>query len=218
MLYAKMSPSAKVDFEEQCFMHQTAHVIAPMRVGAFTYFGEGCLLGGCVIGRFCSIGPGVKIGLGEHEVGHFSTHPFFYGSKNGFKIPDGIGVERDLKQKKYAVPRIGNDVWIGANVVIRRGVEIGTGAVIAAGAIVSSDVQPYSIVGGVPSKHIKFRFDDSVILELLESKWWDYDMSNFVGLDSSEPKEFLRQFSEIKDKKLAEYKTLTKLSSGEVIK
>lgn len=199
-------------------MHQTAHVIASMRVGAYTYFGEGCLLGGCVVGRFCSIGPGVKIGLGEHEIGHFSTHPFFYGSKNGFKIPDGIGVERDLKLKKYAVPRIGNDVWIGANVVIRRGVEIGTGAVIAAGAIVSSDVPPYSIVGGVPAKHLKFRFDEKIINELLESKWWDYDMINFVGLDSSNPSVFLKQFTELKGKKLADYKMFTKLNTGEIIK
>lgn len=100
MLSVQMTPQAKVSFEEQCFFHASGLVVAPINVGAFSYFGANCMLGGFTMGRFCSVAPGVKIGLGEHETGYFSTHPFFFGSKNGFKIPDGIGMQRDLSQQK----------------------------------------------------------------------------------------------------------------------
>ena len=68
---------------------------------------------------------------------------------------------------------IGSDVWIGANAVILRGVTVGNGAVIAAGAVVNKDVPSYAIVGGVPAKIIKFRFNDEIIKKLKESKWYD---------------------------------------------
>ena len=67
---------------------------------------------------------------------------------------------------------MGHDVWIGANVIVLDGIQIGNGAVIAAGAIVTRNVEPYEIVGGVPAKTIKKRFDDETINKLLESKWW----------------------------------------------
>lgn len=81
MLSVQMTPTAKVSFEEQCFFHASGLVVAPINVGAFSYFGANCMLGGFTMGRFCSVAPGVKIGLGEHETGYFSTHPFFFGSK-----------------------------------------------------------------------------------------------------------------------------------------
>ena len=63
-------------------------------------------------------------------------------------------VQGDTKSKPVV---IGNDVWIGARVIILKGVHVGDGAVIAAGAVVSKDVPPYAIVGGVPAKVIKYR-------------------------------------------------------------
>ena len=68
---------------------------------------------------------------------------------------------------------IGHDVWIGERAIIIDGLTIGTGAIIAAGAVVVKDVEPYSIVGGVPAKHIRFRFEEEVRTKLLNSKWWD---------------------------------------------
>lgn len=67
---------------------------------------------------------------------------------------------------------IGNDVWIGDNVVILKG-KIGDGAVIGAGAVVTRDVPPYAIVAGNPARVIKYRFDDETIRKLLKEKWWD---------------------------------------------
>src|SRR3546814_3195523 len=55
-----------------------------------------------------------------------------------------------------------------------RGLEIGNGAIIAAGAVVAKDVPPYAIVGGVPAKVIKFRFDENTIARLEAVQWWRY--------------------------------------------
>jgi hypothetical protein len=68
---------------------------------------------------------------------------------------------------------IGNDVWIGRNVIVMDGITIGDGAIIAAGATVTHDVPPYAIVGGVPAKIIRYRFSSEIIAALLETKWWD---------------------------------------------
>lgn len=217
MINARISPLAKVHFEGQIYLHPSSLVIASVNIGAYSYFGNECMIGGCIVGRFCSIGPGVKIGLGEHETNHISTHPFFFGSKHGFNIPDGIGLPRDMTQKKHSIPRIGHDVWIGANAIIRRGVNIGTGAVIAAGAVVNKDIQPYSIVGGVPAKHISFRFDEPTINDLLQSQWWEYDLTAFIGLDVCNPAEFLRKLNLLDNKKFANYPKRTQNAVGEVI-
>ena len=70
---------------------------------------------------------------------------------------------------------IGNDVWIGYEAVILSGVTIGDGAVIGTRAVVTKDVPPYAIVGGVPAKLIRKRFDEDVISRLVELRWWDWD-------------------------------------------
>lgn len=68
---------------------------------------------------------------------------------------------------------IGNDVWIGYEAVIMPGVHIGDGAVIGTRAVVTKDVEPYTIVGGVPAKPIRKRFDNDTILKLESLRWWD---------------------------------------------
>jgi virginiamycin A acetyltransferase len=72
---------------------------------------------------------------------------------------------------------IEHDVWIGHNCTIMEGVKIGTGAVIGTCAVVTRDVQPYEIVGGVPAKHIKWRFPEEIRKRLLASQWWEWDLS-----------------------------------------
>lgn len=119
------------------------------------------------IGKFCSIANDVKIFLdGEHEINNISTYPFGY-----FK---------DFKtQKRYVTKSkgkviIGNDVWIGNGVTILSGVNIGDGAVIGACSLITKNIEPYTIVGGIPAKTIKKRFDDKTIEKLLKIKWWNW--------------------------------------------
>ena len=75
------------------------------------------------------------------------------------------------------IPEIGNDVWIGENVFFQGGVIIGDGAVVLAGAVVTKNVPPYAIVGGVPAKVLKYRYDEETIKFLLGFKWWDKDVN-----------------------------------------
>lgn len=99
-----------------------------------------------------------------------------------------------------ASPIIGNDVWIGQDVLLGNGITIGHGAVVGAGAVVTKDVLPYSIVGGVPAKHIKFRFSEALIPRLLALSWWDYPLPMLGGLSLDDPERFV---SEMENEKAA---------------
>ena len=102
------------------------------------------------VGNHVMFGPNVTIITGDHRIDVVGKYMMDVGE--GDKLP-----ENDL-------PVIfEGDNWIGANVTILKGVKIGRGAVVAAGAVVTSDVPPYAIVGGVPAKLIKYRFDEETI-------------------------------------------------------
>lgn len=110
------------------------------------------------IGAYVSIASNVTFVLnGEHNIHTVSTYPY--------KVQVVKNIQYEATSKGNIV--VGDDVWIGDSSVILSGVTIGQGAIIAAGAVVVSDVPPYAIVGGVPAKAIKYRFDDSVIEYLL---------------------------------------------------
>jgi acetyltransferase-like isoleucine patch superfamily enzyme len=140
-------------------------------IGNFSYVSYNSIVYNAEIGKYCSIGPNVVIGYGDHPTNLLSTSPFIY-------LNDTLNSKEKIIQR--VVPHfkkviIKNDVWIGANVSIKNGVVIGNGAVIGAGAVVLSNVADYEIVAGVPARAIKKRFDDEMILLLLELKWWDFD-------------------------------------------
>ncbi|WP_326999129.1 CatB-related O-acetyltransferase [Comamonas testosteroni] len=121
------------------------------------------------VGRYCSIGRDVILGLGHHDYTNISTSPYF--EKVGF---NNNKIKLACENPKRRVI-IGNDVWIGDKAMVVSGVSVGDGCVIAAGSVVTKDVPPYSIVAGVPAKVIKNRFPDEVISELIDIKYWAYD-------------------------------------------
>ena len=124
------------------------------------------------IGKFCSIACGTKFlfNSANHALDSLSTYPFplFFEEWNleKEKVTEAWDNRGDIV--------IGNDVWIGYEAVILSGVTIGDGAIIGTRAVVTKDVPPYTIVGGVPAKPIRKRFDEKVIKELLKIKWWDW--------------------------------------------
>lgn len=140
-------------------------------IGDYSYLGTNTKINNTTIGKFVCIGPNVMMGLGEHPTHTFvSVHPVFYSSAKQVGISF---VDKNYFDEFTTKITIGNDVWIGARVLITKSVTIGNGAIIASGAIVTKDVEPYTIVAGVPAKAIKKRFLEEEISLLQQSKWWD---------------------------------------------
>jgi chloramphenicol O-acetyltransferase type B len=139
-------------------------------IGDFSYVASGTQLDLTQVGRFCSLGPQVLCGCGNHPVNFISTNPIFFSTftQSGVTFAD-----KDHFQDREEII-IGHDVWIGARAFIKDGVKIGNGVVIAAGAVVVNDVPDYAIVGGIPAKVIRYRFQPDVIQQLLMIRWWDW--------------------------------------------
>ena len=125
------------------------------------------------IGKFCSIACGAKFLFtsGNHAMQSLSTYTFPIFFEEWGLDPKDIRSAWDNKGDIV----IGNDVWIGYEAVILSGVKIGDGAIIGARAVVTKDVEPYTIVGGVPAKPIRKRFDDETIKALEALRWWDWE-------------------------------------------
>ncbi|MEF8733556.1 MAG: CatB-related O-acetyltransferase [Candidatus Accumulibacter meliphilus] len=148
-------------------------------LGRMTYVAEGARLGHCKVGSFSSIGPNSQIGgLGKHPTHFLSTHPAFYSTHG--QAGRTYALEDVIDELPLTI--LGNDVWIGASVIILDGCSVGDGSIVAAGAVVSKDVPPYTIVGGVPATLIRTRFSDEVISELLAWQWWDLSDETLTAL------------------------------------
>jgi len=144
-----------------------------VELGDFTYIAAETSISKTKIGKFCSIGPDCKIGLGKHPSSKFvSTHPVFFSTLKQAQVT----FSDESYYREYELITIGNDVWIGARVMVLDGVNIADGVIVAAGSVVTKDVPPYAVVGGVPAKVIKYRFRKPEIEKLLQMKWWDMEV------------------------------------------
>lgn len=152
-----------------------------VKVGEGSYGGLNVLVNGegdakLEIGRYCSIAYGVKFILqSEHPYRGIATYPF--------KVKCGLQKEEASSKGSIVV---GDDVWIGMDAIICSGVKIGQGAIIAAGSVVVKDVEPYSIVGGNPAKHIKYRYDDPELRKRMEKLDWSRFDRSKLTLESAD--------------------------------
>lgn len=179
----KISPLAYVDsktvlnenvyIDRFCILHNT-------RISSYSYLGYGCKFNNVTIGRYCSFASDIKIGLGKHPINLLSSSPIFYSENNPFKIKIDNTFNYDDASK---VTTIGNDVWIGANVIIMDGITIGDGAIVGAGSIVTKDIPAYEIHVGSPAKKIKDRFSEEKKKQIQNSKWWNLSPEKVTKLD-----------------------------------
>lgn len=171
----KISETSKIG---HCHILENCYILNST-IGDYTYISRNALVQNTTIGRYCSISHDFICGLGTHPTDRFSTSPLFYKKNNTFGISL---VENDTFINEYSPITIGNDVWIGARVIIMDGVNIGDGAIIAAGAVVTKDVEPYTIVGGVPAKTIRKRTDAGSCEKYIKSHWWELEPNEALNL------------------------------------
>jgi len=159
------------------------------------------------IGNFCSIGPEVKIIIGgNHRTDWVTTSPL---PDENFNFDNTFANARKIKNFNLSKGDlfIKNDVWIGAFSIILSGITLGNGCVIAAGSVVTKDVKPYTIVGGVPAKFLRSRFNKKQSKFLNESGWWDLEDEkiNFLSqyLLNKNVSEFIKKFKDLKNKKVS---------------
>lgn len=162
---------------------------------------------GIVVGRYCSIGKGLRFLDFAHPTDWVSTSVAFFRPKIHPStrltaihnlIERGTNKDHDTPTRHEYDPRRGlpyptieHDVWIGENATLAMGITIGTGAIIAAGSTVTHDVPPYTIVAGAPAQVKRLRFAKPVTQELLASEWWQYSYADLQALDIRHPESFL---------------------------
>lgn len=116
------------------------------------------------IGKFCSISWDCSIGGPNHNMKACTTFNF----------------TGDRSHYLNSICKIGNDVWIGAGVIVMRGITIGCGAIVGGGSVVTHNVENYEIVAGVPARHLGWRFDEDIRNKLSNSKWWDMPLDTII--------------------------------------
>ena len=175
-IHDKKKVSRRSTFERCCRLYPGVHFSGHLGYGS--YISNNASIEARV-GRFTSIAPETQTIIGRHPLDpqYATISPMFFSlrKQTGYTFATEQTFDefsRANTEGQYECV-IGNDVWIGTKALIVGGVTIGDGAVVLAGAVVTKDVPPYAIVGGVPAKIIRYRYDEETIAFLLRIKWWD---------------------------------------------
>ena len=146
-----------------------------VNIGNYTIIEKNAVLHDVSIGSFCEISWHCSLGGDNHNYRLPSIHHFYWQTYFGFEAdPDSLGKRNFFEKLASEECVIGNDVWIGSGVTVNRNVHVGDGAILASGCVVTKDVPDYAIVGGVPARVIKYRFDERTIQRLLKIAWWKW--------------------------------------------
>lgn len=146
------------------------------------------------IGAFCSFASGVAV-VPNHPMNYISTHPFLYGAnRDGEKECEEPFTYNMFKNQRWYFPgvepkgacyakriTIGNDVWLGRNVIITNYANIGDGVIAGAGSIITKDVPDYAVVVGAPAKIIRYRYTLEQIQALKKIAWWDWEDEKIIN-------------------------------------
>lgn len=187
-----LDPEARIEKYAQVIVGS----VLPLELGAFSY-GHSVFSTEMAVGRYCSLSWDVEVMGSNHPMDWVTTSPVTHYPQD----IRGLSLYlRDIGAKEYGLHRfehgrlpmtVGDDVWIGAHVMIKRGISIGHGAVVGAGSIVMHDVTPYAIVAGAPARILRHRFEGDLIAELLDSEWWRFGPEVVQALDVRDPARFL---------------------------
>jgi acetyltransferase-like isoleucine patch superfamily enzyme len=174
-LLAKLLRKARLSAVRNSTVHPTAKLesgtsFVASAIDKHSFCGYDCDVYAADIGRFTSIANGVVIGGGRHPMEWVGMSPVFYAGRDSVKAKFSTHARGLVKRVS-----IGNDVWIGRSAIILPGVSIGHGAVVGAGAVVTKSVAPYAIVAGNPARLIRYRFTQTVVKRLLDTRWWDME-------------------------------------------
>lgn len=181
-------------------------------LGAYSYIVSG-IATTLSVGRYCSMAHGVEFGFYNHPTDWLTSHPFPFNPYMPDPLQWPVPLRIDPSPKSII---IGHDVWIGAHAKVMGGVVIGNGAIVATGSIVTKDVEPYSIVGGVPAKPIRKRFEPEIVAEITSLQWWNYDWPTMLkegkegNIEWNKPQNAIDSIKKILDKGLLDSYRLKK--------
>ena len=147
-------------------------VLENTTLGDFSYTGPYGYFQNAVILKFSNIAAQVRVGPTMHPMDRPTLHHFTY--RRTWYDLDVVDDEAFFDWRKDQIATVGNDTWIGHGVTIMPNVVIGDGAVVGSGAVVTKDVEPYTVVGGVPARVIKRRFSAKIADRLHAMAWWDW--------------------------------------------
>ena len=178
-------------------IHKTSRIsngssVISCNIDKYSYVGDYTYMSNVDVGKFTSVSSFCAIGGGNHTMDWVSTSPVFNSYRSILRYHFS-----NHEFNPHKTTYIGNDVWIGAHVLIKSGVKISDGAVIGMGSVVTKDIGPYEIWAGNPARMIRKRFTDDVIEQLLQTKWWDLGDKKikYYAQSMNDVGKFLEQFN-----------------------